>query len=137
MKYLSIIKYVLGGISAVLVIMLFTANNYDTIVGPALTWAFALLILAAVLAIFMPVISIVQNPKQALRALFGIGIVAVFILIAYALSSDKPINMLGSMVTPTPGQLRFTDTSLYLIYFAMGGAILSILIGEIAILFKK
>lgn len=135
MKYLSIIKYVLGGISAILVFMLFTTG--ETVVGPALTWAFALLILTAVLAIFMPVISIVQNPKQALRSLLGLGIVAFFLIIAFALSSGKPIDMLGSSVTPTPGQLRFTDTSLYLVYFAMGGAVLSILLGEIAILFRK
>lgn len=142
MKYLSILRYTLIGIGILLILLMmfrvFDGNDpdYNNGVGIILTWAYILLGIAILTAVLMPLINIIQNPKNAVRSLIGLGAIAVVLIIAYVMSSDAPIQLSGS-ITASPAELKWTDTGLYVTYILLGAAIASIVIGEIYSWVKK
>ncbi len=104
----------------------------------ALIWAYILLILTAIAAIIFPLISVFANPKGLIRLVAVLAAVAVIVVVAYLLSSDKPINIIGYTGTANrdPGTLRMVDTTLFVTYALFGLALLSILYSVIARAFK-
>ncbi len=132
MKYLSIIRYVLLAVSALVVVLYFAGT---TSVDLMLRWAYVLLGGAAVLAVLMPLFNLAQNPKGALRSLAGLAIMAALLGVSYALSSDAPIvTAVNTFDDPT--LLKVSDMGLFSMYAAMFAAVGSIVLGEIANIFK-
>lgn len=142
MKYLSILRYALIGISILLILLMgigvFDGGDpdYPNGVGIMLTWSYFLLAVAILTAVFMPLINIIQNPKNAVRSLLGLGIIAVVFIVAFALSSGAPVPLSGT-ITATPLELKFTDMGLYVTYILLVVAIGSIVLGEVYSWVKK
>lgn len=101
-----------------------------------LSFSFALIIITAAVAILMPIVGIVQNPKNSTKSLLGLAIIVVVFLVAYAMSSEEPIKVASGKMLDNAWELKFSDTALYATYFAFAGVIISIVFGEIYKLFK-
>lgn len=135
MKYLSIIKYVLLVASFVLVI--FGATTFDPLAASngaldtMLVWAAVMLILTAALALAMPLVGIAQNPKSATKTLMGLGVLAVIVLVSYALSSVEPLLMTNGKIVDNVAELRFSDMALYTTYIMFGVLLLSMIVTEV------
>ncbi len=146
-KTISIILYVLMGISIVLVALFYfgklvpgtegTNMEEPIITGKILIWAVMLIILTAGLALIFPIINLVANPKSAKSGLFILLGVAVLIFIAYTLSSNEVMIIPGYTGTDNvPGILKVAGTGLFTTYILAGLAVLSILYSEISNYFK-
>ncbi len=146
-KTISIILYVLMGISVVLVALFYfgklvpgtegTNMEEPVITGKILIWAAILVIITAGLALIFPIINLVANPKSAKRGLFILLGIAVLIFIAYTLASNEVLKIPGYTGTDNvPGILKIAGTGLFTTYILAGLAVLSILYSEIANIFK-
>ena len=146
-KIISIILYVLMGISLILVVMFYFGNvvpgtegtgmEEPLITGKILFWAAILVILTAGLTIIFPIIHLISNPKSAKQVLFVFLGVAILIFIAYSLASNEVLEIPGyTGKGNVPGTLKFVGTGLFLTYILAGLATLSILYSEISKYFK-
>ncbi|MBE9510681.1 MAG: hypothetical protein IMY71_07375 [Bacteroidetes bacterium] len=146
-KIISIILYVLMGISLVLVVLFYfgklvpgtegTNMEEPLITGKILIWAAILIILTAGLAVIFPIMHLISNPKSTKNSLFVILGVAILIFIAYSLASSEVLEIPGyTGIDNVPGTLKFTGTGLFLTYILAGLAVLSILFSEISKYFK-
>ena len=137
MKYENLIKWLLvalciGGIvfSVYGFIVGFDTNGnapVDNILY--CTYAFAAI---AVLAVVFGVVVIggINNPKNLLKLLAGLVVVAAIVAVAYVLAPGTPaVGYLGEPVSD--GTLKLTDTVLNLTYFSFGAAILALVVGWI------
>lgn len=139
MKYLSIIRIVLIVISVAIVAAAFLTQGSapEPNVDAMLRWTYAMVGIATLSAILLPLVNIAKNPKSAVRSLIGVAIVAVIVLIAYSLSDATPIYTPGNTEGYTDAlELRLSDTGLITTYFALGIAIASIVVTEVYNLFK-
>lgn len=146
-KIISIVLWVLMGISIILLVLFYfgkvvpgteDTNLHEPVITQTfLVWAYILGGLTAGLALIFPIINVIQNPKSAKKGLFVILGIAVLIFIAYSLASDQVLNIPGydgkDNVAKT---LRFTGTGLITMYILAGLAVLSIIYSEIAKYFK-
>lgn len=109
-------------------------QQYDTPVYTAtfLNWAYVLFGIAIIAALVFPIARLFTRPKQAMKSFIGLAVVAVIILIAYALSDGTPMKIVGySGPDNVPSMLKFSDTILFTMYFLFGGAIVAIAGSEI------
>ena len=93
------------------------------------TYAFAAI---AVLAVVFGVVVIggINNPKNLLKLLGGLVVVAAIVAVAYVLAPGTPaVGYLGEPVSD--GTLKLTDTVLNLTYFSFGAAVLALVVGWI------
>lgn len=132
MKYLSIIRYILLAISALVVVLYFMGA---VPVDLMLRWAYILLGVAVLSAVLMPLLGLAQNPKGAVRSLIGLAIVAVVLGVAYSLGSSVPVET-AVTTFDDPMTLKLSDTGLFAMYTALTVTIASIVVGEIANLLK-
>lgn len=134
-KYLNILTIVMVVITLVIFGMFLFGGMvpnqlYDTPVytGALLTWCYILGIIAVVLAIVFPLITLFTRPKQAVKSFIGLGIIFVLFLIGYALADGTPLEIPGYNGTDNvPSRIIIADTLLYVMYFLLAGAILAIL----------
>lgn len=112
-------------------------DAYGSILDLFIGWAYVLIGIAVVAAIVPAVIQIVTQPKNAVKSLISVAVVAVFVLIAYSLSDGTPMNLIGYEGSDNvPSMLKFADTLIFTTYFLLAGAIISIIYAEIAKVFK-
>lgn len=135
MKYLSLVTYIVGGISVLLVGLFMFNTTSDLLLDLLMWWAYALIGAAIILSLVLPMINIVQNPKNALRSVVGVVAVVVLVGVAYLFSSGETITT-ATTVFDNELVLKLSDTGLYTTYVAFAAAILSVLGCEIAKTFK-
>ncbi|MEG0601788.1 MAG: hypothetical protein RR980_00545 [Mucinivorans sp.] len=142
MKFIPYIKIVL--LIACTIIAVAGMASYDSEqpklvtsgISFMLNFSFVLLLITAAAALLMPIVGIVQNPKNSLKSLMGLGLIVVVFLLAYAMSSADPIPLPSGKMLDNEFELKFSDTALYATYFTFAGVIISIVFGEIYKLFK-
>ncbi len=134
MKNLSIIKYVLLIVSAVLVTLGMTGvMDVDTM----LAWTAVMLGITVLLVIILPLIGIAQNPKGAKRGLIGLVIIALVFLVCFLLADATPVYVsAGTQIYDDKTGLIVSDMGIYAIYISLAGAILTIIGTEIYKSFK-
>ena len=143
MKYEKIIKWLLVALFIVGIVF----SVYGFIVGfetnanaPVdnilyCTYAFAGL---AVLAVVFGVVVIggINNPKNLLKLLLGLVVIAAVVAVAYVLAPGTPaVGYLGEPVSD--GTLKLTDTVLNLTYFAFGASVLALVVGWVVSATRK
>lgn len=142
MKFIPYIKIVL--LVACAIAFIAGVATYDSenakVVTSGLNFMFnfsaALILLTALAAIVMPIVGIIQNPKNSLKSLIGLAVIVVVFLISYLMSSDEPIKVASGQFLDNSADLKFSDTALYATYIAFSGVLVSIVVGEIYKLFK-
>ncbi len=146
-KYALIFKillWVLIVLSAGVLIWGWVKGYPDTVaadngtVDPLLYWAYIIIgiALCAVIVVGL-IISAVTNPKSLIKTGLIVVGAAVLALIAYLLASGAPAMGLNIATPPTDTELKMTDTILNLAYIVGGAAIVSIIFGEVLMLFRK
>ncbi len=143
-KILSIVLYVLLGVTLVLAGLFFFGGEVEgaPLATPVYTetfldWAKILVVAAAVIAILFEVVALVLNPRNAIRTLVSIAVLAIIALVSYALGDGTPLNLIGyTGGDNVPSMLVMSDTFLYSTYFLFGLALLVILYTELSRLFR-
>lgn len=144
-KILNIVLAILLALSVVVAIMFYTGGEvagaaYYTPVFTNLiiNWGILLLIIAAAAALIFSIVNIVMNPKNAVKTLISVGILAVIVLISYSFADDTVLTMASGADVPDniPSRLKFADTVLNSMYILFGLAILSIVYTEVSRVFK-
>lgn len=146
-KISSIILYVLMGLSVVLAAWFFFGGYVEGTKGTnfaepnntswILIWAVALFVIAALVALFFPIVFYILNPKNIVRNLIFLGVVALVIFISYQLASDEILNLVNYKGPDNvPGTLKLADTGLFLTYLLGAVAFLLIIFSEISKAFK-
>ena len=73
-----------------------------------------------------------DNPVKALKSLIGVIILAVVVIVAWAMGSDQPLNIPGYEGSDNvPFWLKITDMFLYSIYILFGATVLAIIFSSI------
>lgn len=135
MKYLSIIRYLLLAVSALVVIAFFAQGGVDEDVVYMLNWMYLMIGLTVATAVIMPLISLLKNPADAGRSLIGLAVIAVIVLIAYSAADATPITT-PSGVYENALELKFSDTGLFTTYTALALSFVSIIVAEVVNVFK-
>lgn len=117
------------------------------VVNPPIVYTYVLLVIAVVLLLGFTVVNLVTNPRGAVKTLLGVGVLVVVFLIAYALSSDEPLQMAngtlyGSNADPkvASSQMRevvMTDVGIIATYILTGIAVLALLVTGVRAFLKK
>lgn len=123
------------GVSVVLTVLFYSDNITE---GPFLVWAYILFAIAALFALAFPVYFFISNPKKAIKALLGIGAMAIVLLIGYLLSDATPIVAAQNNPDFTdPKVLVWTDTGLIATYILFGVSFLLLLYTGARSAFRK
>lgn len=118
-KSLSIVLYVLLGISAILGALFYAGTvSSETIIY----WCYVLFALAAVSAIVFPVMTIVKNPAGGKIALIGIIALAAVFGISYALAGDEMTTKYEEFISG-PAASKRVGMGLIAFYILAVGAI--------------
>ena len=136
-KIVKIFSWILMGVSA-LVALLFYTNSISE--APYIIWAYVLVGLASAMALVFPIIYFVNNPKNAIKALVGIGALGLIFLIGYLVADTTPIVTATSELDPNfsdPTVLRLADTGLIMTYILMFVAVLALLLTGIRSLINR
>lgn len=129
-KIVSIISYILVGISAIFGVLFYanviTENSF-------IIWAYILLGLATSITLIFAIINIFKSKENAKKSLISLLIVAVLVFVSYLLASPSIPHFLGyEEFNITPGVSRFVGTGLYMTYISGILAFLSIIYSEIS-----
>ena len=94
---------------------------------------FGLAVVATVAAfLFQFGTALKDNPAKALKSLVGVIILAVVVVIAWAMGSGEPLNIPGYSGTDNvPFWLKIADMFLYTIYILLGATTLAIIASSI------
>ncbi len=130
-KWLS---WVLMIVSVVIVVFGFSKgfeSNGGAPVDLLLRWGYVLLFVAVALVVILGIVlGAMNDPKSLIKLGIGLVAAAALALVAYALASGSPlVGYLGEQ--PDQQTLKLTDTILNLTYILAGGAIVSIIVGEV------
>lgn len=139
--------WALMGVSVVIFILLalkiFSTTDraalYDAI-DPVIQWTYVLLAVAACIAVLLPLMQIVLNPKSALKTLLALLVLICIVFVAYLMSSSDPIVTASSSSNPDfsdPTVLKWTDTGMYTTFILMCGAICMFILSGIKSLFSR
>jgi len=141
-KILRILLIVLLAISAVLALM-FYAGGEDISGNPAYTnifilWAYVLTGLSVGFAVIFPIIQMITNPKNTKKSLLGIVGLAIFIGVAYVISSSELLGITNPELIQfdVPSILKYAGTMLNSAYILAVLAIVSMMYTEVAKIFK-
>jgi hypothetical protein len=93
-------------------------------IDPLLVWSYILVGITAVVAVFLPLPQVVQNPKSALGILVGLVAFVVVIGLAYAFASGAPLTFTPGHPEVSEGTIKFTDVNLIAVYIMLGATIL-------------
>lgn len=131
----KIITWILMGVSVLLGVLYFTGIVTEE---PFIVWAYILFAIALVLAVVFPIMNLVLNPKNALKALMGLAIVGVIFIIAYLLADTTPIKTLSDNPDfSNPGVLALSDTGIYTLYITFTASLLLLVFTGIRGIIKK
>jgi hypothetical protein len=112
-------------------------NAYGSVLDLFIGWAYVLIAIGAAAAIIPSIIMMVTQPKNAVKSVISIVVIAVIVLIAYVLSDGTPLDLPGYTGNDNvPSMLKFGDTMIFTMYFLLAGAVLSQIYSGVAKMFK-
>ena len=103
----------------------------------SLILTYILLGLAVGLTVLAAVGNIVQHPKESIKLLAGVGVVALIAIIGYAVSKGEVLDSYIDGGVTKASQSKLIDMAWYLCYSILGIAVIGILGSEFTGLFKN
>ncbi len=125
-KSLKIFFYLLLIVSVAIGLLFLFLNkgeSDDTMVSPLLNWAYILLGLGVLLALFLPLIY--RSGKGGKSTLRNLGFVVAVLVISWLLASGNPVQSLSLSEEPSKAVLKMTDTVLIMSIILLAVAILT------------
>ncbi|MDD2491990.1 MAG: hypothetical protein PHV12_07350 [Bacteroidales bacterium] len=133
-KFSKYLLYVLMAVSLVFIIGFFV--NQDSMLDSLLYYTYALIGIAVLAALILPLINLLGNPKGLKKMLMSLILVVVFVGIAYLLSSGEPLQV-KTNIEASESVLRMTDAGLILVYIMSAVAFVAILSGGLVRLVRN
>ena len=124
-KFIKYLSYILLGLAVVITIAFFT--NKDGMIDTFLGYAYILFGVAIVLALGLPLMQMVGNPKSIKKVIYSLVLVVVVVGFSYMIASGDPLTTTLEN-GPTAATLKITDTGLiitYLLFFVSISAIVA------------
>jgi len=144
----SILLWVIMGLTVIFAILFYvggvvpgtegTRYQEPKVTNSFIVFAYILLAVTILTLLFFALRNYVMNPKGIRGVLIALGVVAVLIGIAALLADNTVLNLphyKGS--DNVPRTLFWTDIGLYVAYFLLAGAFLTIIYSVISKYFKK
>lgn len=131
-KILSILLYVLLGLSAILGVLFYSDSIGSDLI---IYWCYTLFFLGAAAAIVLPIINLGKNPGGGKTALIGLISLAVVFLIAYLLSGDEMLPKYEKFIDG-PSDSKFVGMGLIAFYILAIGAVGAVVYSSISKLIK-
>jgi len=100
-KILTLIAGLIGAIGFIFFIRVIMAGDdaiendaavQASIVSPFVLFAEVVLIATAIIAVIFSVVNLLKNPQVLKRSLIAVGVLIVFLVIAYSISSDAAVT---------------------------------------------
>ena len=143
-KYSSYVLYLLFAITLVYVGMFYfgdvnedSAYPHPVATDSFLNWANILFWVSIVITFGFEIFHILMNPKSALRTLVSLAIIGVIVVVAYGLSDDTPLKIIGYQGPDNvPSMLTMAGTMLYTMYILFGVTLAVILYTEVSRIFE-
>lgn len=127
-KIVSILFYVLFGVSALLGVLFYSNYNADML----LSWTYVLAGMSAVSIIVLSVLGMFRSKQSLINSLVVFGIFGVLVLVCHMLASGTMPTFFGSEAFElTPSRLKWIDTGLFSMYTLMGVAFIGLIFTEI------
>lgn len=142
-KIISIILILVGIVSIVLIWSKSEADIKESmrlqnqLLNPYFITAYIALGLCVVLALLFPIISIISQPKNAIRVLIGLGAIVLIGVIAYSVSGNELTDLQLRTYKISESGSRQIGAALIGTYIIAGASILAILYAEVSSLIKK
>ncbi len=133
-KFIKYLSYILLGLAVVITIAFFT--NKDGMIDTFLGYSYLLFGVAIVLALGLPLLQMISNPKSFKKALYGLIVVVVVVGLAYVLASGDPLATTLDQ-EPTASTLKITDTGLIITYLLFFVSITAIVAGAVINMVKN
>lgn len=125
-KITKYLLYILFAVSLVFIIGFFV--NQDAMLDSFLYYTYALVGIAIVAAVVLPMIKMFSNPKGLKKMLMFLILAVVLVGLSYVLASGDPLLVKVNVPT-TENVLKLTDTGLILTYILAVVAFVAILSG--------
>ena len=129
-----VFQFAIGGIGTILFLLILFKGD-ETIIPYAIGLSLWAIYIAAGIALLFGLLHFVTNIKDNKKGLIGIVAFIVVIIIARTLAKGQDTTA-DLLQKADEGQILMTDTGLYMLYFLMGIAVLSILFAEVSRLLK-
>ncbi|MEY2925288.1 MAG: hypothetical protein RLZZ337_1838 [Bacteroidota bacterium] len=81
--------------------------------------------------------NIIQHPKDSIKLLIGIGVVALIAIIGYSVSKGEVLDSYIDFGVKTKGESKLVDLGLYMFYSLLSISIVGILVSEFTGFFKN
>ncbi|MBU1369740.1 MAG: hypothetical protein KJ578_08810 [Bacteroidetes bacterium] len=132
-KYAGWVLYALLAVSAVLAVLFYTETlSTDNF----MQWAYVLLIASVIIAIASPVYGFIMAPKNAIKLLVILGVVAIIAFVAYSIAGNTFSETRLELLKINAQTSRNVGMGLYFTYFAGAVAVLSIVFSSVIKIFK-
>jgi hypothetical protein len=100
-------------------------------------WTYLMTLLAVLLAIGLPMVSIVGNPKKGIKVVLSFVLIAVLVIVAYQFTNGTPMNIAGYEGPDNiPSRLKLVETAIFSMYAMVVVSVIAVLFGEIRKLIK-
>ncbi|MDR3247093.1 MAG: hypothetical protein LBT50_11770 [Prevotellaceae bacterium] len=106
------------------------------VINPMLVWSYILVGITAVVAVFLPLPQVVENPKSAIGILVGLVAFVVVVGLAYVFASGDPLPFTLGHDPVSEGTIKFTDVNLIAVYIMLGATILVTLVTSVVNVLK-
>ena len=133
-KFIKYLSYILLGLAVVITIVFFI--NKEGMLDTFLGYAYLLFGVAIVLALGLPLLQMVGNPKSFKKVLYNLIIVVVVVGLAYLLASGDPLAT-TLPEEPSAATLKITDTGLIITYLLFFVSITAIVAGALVNMVKN
>ena len=127
------ILYILLGFVALLGILFYT--NIMS-VDSYLWWSILLLVLGVIIMIISPIYGFISHPKNALKLLMSLVILAVILIISYFMAGNQFSALRLEELGTTAQVSKLVGMGLYVTYFLFGIGILAVVFSMIIKPFK-
>jgi hypothetical protein len=132
-KYVGWVLIGLMGLSAIFGVLFYVGAVTESFL---LRWGYVLLIAGIIIAIASPIYSYTQNPKNAVKLLLSIGVIAVVAIISYSLAGNSFSDIKLEQMKITAHTSKLVGMGLLFTYITAGFAIIAVIYSSISKLLK-
>ncbi len=132
-KYVGWVLYVLMAVSAVLAVLFYTESIESS---KFLQWSYVLLISGVVIAVGSPIYGFILAPKNAVKLLVILVVVAIIGFIAYSIAGNSYSETKLELLKVTEQTSRNVGMGIIFTYIAFAIASLAILFSSVLKIFK-
>jgi len=126
--------YIMYDFNRILAVLLEDSNN--TYLAMVTNWAVVLLGITVLVTVASPIYGIISNPKNIVKLLISLGVIAVVVIIGYSIAGDGVSEIQAVKHGLTSTSSKMVGTGLYVTYIFFGLTVFSLLYASVIKIFK-